>query len=107
MIVRLNSAGLQNAATKSSEHIGVEGDPPSKQTGGIRETEAIVGTARKGMPVEPVADDPQELSPISSEMIQEEDPGPELDAEGLTKAREKAKEGQIAVNTGDVEVKKE
>ncbi|KAL9050451.1 MAG: hypothetical protein Q9162_006632 [Coniocarpon cinnabarinum] len=103
MIVRLNNAGLQNAAAKSTEHIGVDGDPPSTLKGGIRETEAIVGAAKKGMPVDPVSDESPELSRISTEMIQEEEaePGPELDPEGLTKAREKAKEGQAVVATGD------
>ena len=100
MIVRFNPRGLQEAAMKSHEHIGVDGDPPSNLKGGIRETEAIVGAAKKGMKVEPVGGDGEELTRISTEMIREEEqaePGPELDPDGLVKAREKAKEGQVAV----------
>lgn len=97
MIVRFNARGLQDAATKSHEHIGVDGDPPSNLKGGIRETEAIVGAAKKGMKVESPTAEGEEMARISTEMIREEEaaePGPELDPEGLTKAREKAKEGQ-------------
>ena len=100
MIVRFNNRGLQDAATKSNEHIGVDGDPPSNLKGGIRETEAIVGAAKKGMKVEGVSSEGEEIARVSSEMIREEEakePGPELDPEGLAKAREKAKEGQQAV----------
>lgn len=107
MIVRFHSASLQSAATKPAEHIGVDGDPPSNLKGGIRETEAIVGAAKKGMPVEPVSDEPLDLSRISTDMIQEEEqePGPELDPEGLQKAKEKAKEGQIVASTGGLDGK--
>ena len=100
MIVRFNSRGLQDAASKTQEHIGVDGDPPSNLKGGIRETEAIVGAAKKGMSNDQVAGEGEDLSRISTDMIQEEEnaePGPELDPEGLAKAKEKAKEGQQAV----------
>ena len=96
MIVRFNPQGLQTAAMKSTEYIGVDGDPPSNLKGGIRETEAIVDAAKKGMPVDPASGEPEDLTRMPSDMIQEEEqePGPELDPDGLAKAREKAAEGQ-------------
>lgn len=123
MVIRFNNRALQDHAERRSTPIGVEGDPPSylamtnskdsaaistgevnksdlesKRTSGISETEAIVGAARKGMPAVAESDvSAADLSRVSTDMIVEEEqaePGPELDPEGLDKAKEKAKEGK-------------
>jgi protein phosphatase PTC1 len=96
MIVRFNSRAVQDTVEQRTEPIGVDGDPPSTVKGGISETEAIVGAVRKSLNSDGQSVD---LEKIDTEMIlegQEEDPepGPELDPEGLKKAREKASEGQ-------------
>lgn len=76
-----------------------------RKSGSISETEAIVSAARKGMPLANEAEGAGgDLSRISTEMIVEEEqqePGPELDPEGLTKAKEKAKEGKEKEGEGD------
>ena len=119
MIVRFNNRALQDHVERRSTPIGVEGDPPSylthngartsagassaeiqrsemeaKRSSGISETEAIVSAARKGMPM---VSESESLARLSTEMILEEEqaePGPELDPEGLNKAKEKAQEGK-------------
>ena len=101
MIVRFNSRALQDTVERRADPIGVEGDPACAVKGGVSETEAIIGAARKSMPppaeVEKAEKEGTDLSKIDSDMIVEEEqaePGPELDPEGLSKAKEKAKEGK-------------
>lgn len=55
------------------------------------------------MPVDSVEGSGEELSRLSTQMVREEEnqePGPELDPEGLKKAREKAAEGKHEVSAG-------
>ncbi|KAB8664829.1 hypothetical protein FH972_026253 [Carpinus fangiana] len=99
MVVRLDKSGLFDTIEKRVEPIGVEGDRPTQLRGGVTEAEAILDAAKKDMPVvDPHAS--EDLSKISSEIIREEEeqePGPELDPDGLAKVKEKAAEGKAAV----------
>ena len=97
MIVRFNSRALVNTVERRSTPVGVEGDPPSIINGGVSETEAIVGAAKKTMPTPESGEDIEAITRVSTDMIVEEEqaePGPELDPEGLNKAREKADSGK-------------
>ncbi|KAI9721176.1 MAG: Protein phosphatase 2C 1 [Chrysothrix sp. TS-e1954] len=100
MIVRFNSQALQATVERRAEPLGVEGDPASTVEGGISETEAIVGAARKNLHA--AGGDGEDLARVSTDMILEEDQeaGPELDPEGLKKAKEKAHEGKKAEERG-------
>ena len=98
MVVRFNQGALQGVVQPGSEKIGVEGDPSTLVQGGISEAQAIVSEARKSIPGGETVED---LSYMNSNTIEEEsEPGPELDPQGLQKAREKAAEGQAATNRG-------
>lgn len=101
MVVRFNRSALQDTVESRAEPIGVEGDPATLQ-GGISESEAILNAAKKGMPVE-TADSAAEIERIKSEMIhevEEAEPGPELDPDGLAKAKEKAEQGKLEAAAG-------
>lgn len=92
------------------EPIGVEGDPSTKVRGGVSESEAIVGAAKRSMGGE--ADRPRgasnDLARMSTPTIMEQsedyknqEPGPELDPDGLKKAQEKAAIGQSVAQQTD------
>lgn len=100
MIVRFDKPALLSSLSSPQNAVGVEGDANSTVKDGISESEAIVGAAKKSMPADSVEGTGEELSRLSTEMIVEEEkqePGPELDPEGLEKAKEKAAEGQAEV----------
>ena len=87
MIVRFDNKALLNAVERKIELIGVEGDPPSGEKGGISEAEAIVREARKSVDGEGGGIDAGNGSgrSLSQEIIEEEEekePGPELTPEG-------------------------
>lgn len=100
MIVRFDKPALISSLSSPQNAVGVEGDPNSTVKGGISESEAIVGAAKKGMPIDSVEGTGEELSRLSTEMIIEEEkqePGPELDPHGLERAKEKAVDGKAEV----------
>lgn len=86
MVIRFDSKAVQQTATNQSQNIGVDGDPAT-QTGGISEAEALVMESKK------MLDESGEgLDRIPSDLIEQEEehdaePGPELNAEALEKAR--------------------
>lgn len=96
MIVRFNTQALQAVTDPDGERIGVDGDPASTVKGGISESEALVKQAAK---LSGVSSDTESLEKSATQMIEEEDqePGPELDPEGLKKAKEKAEAGKRQV----------
>lgn len=90
MVVRFDSKAVQQTVNQQAEPIGVEGDPPTKQ-GGISEAEAIVMESKKKL-----EDNGEALDRIPSDLIEQEEehdaePGPELNAEALQKARKDTK----------------
>ena len=90
MIVRFDPKAVQQAVAKESEPIGVEGDPATK--GGLSEAEAIVQESKRaleesGEKVERVSSgELKELEGQQDGAVQA-DPGPELNAEALEKAK--------------------
>lgn len=95
MVVRFDSKLLQQTVERKAEPIGVEGDRPSKK-GGMSEADAIVNEAKKSMSDggrtlhtdEEVA---EERVRVSQEVIREEEEqevGPEVDAEKLKNMKE-------------------
>lgn len=49
MVVRFDNKALVHAVEHGADPIGVEGDPPSREAGGISEAEAIVREARRSV----------------------------------------------------------
>ncbi len=49
MVVRFDNKALLNTVEHRADPIGVEGDPPTREKGGISEAEAIVREARKSV----------------------------------------------------------
>lgn len=49
MVVRFDNKALLNTVEHRADPIGVEGDPPTRERGGISEAEAIVREARKSV----------------------------------------------------------
>jgi len=49
MVVRFDNKALLNTVEHRTDPIGVEGDPPTREKGGISEAEAIVREARKSV----------------------------------------------------------
>lgn len=49
MVVRFDNKALVHAVEHGANPIGVEGDPPSREAGGISEAEAIVREARRSV----------------------------------------------------------
>lgn len=102
MVVRYNSQVVSDTISSKLEPIGVEGDPSTKVRGGVTESEAIVGAAKRSMGGEverPRASN--DLARMNTPTIMEQaedyrnqEPGPELDPEGLKNAQEKAAVGQ-------------
>ena len=91
MVVRFDGQAVQQNLSKPAQ-IGVEGDPPSTKKGGISEAEHLVGEATKGIGSPLRSEDELAVKEsakqgVMSEMReeQEEDPGPEVDPEGLKK----------------------
>ena len=86
MIVRFDNKALQQTVERKTDAIGVEGDPTSAK-GGISEADAIVKEAGKSMGDSGKFDvSEEEKKRLSREIIQEEEeqePGPELDPEGV------------------------
>lgn len=86
MLVRFDGKAVQDTVQRKAEPIGVEGDPPTKQ-GGISEADAIVKEARKSMGEVGRSEEIEETKRrVSQEVIREEseqEPGPELDPEGV------------------------
>lgn len=88
MIVRFDNKALQQAQESKDNLIGVEGDPASK-SGGISEAEAIVGETKKQL------DEGNDLAALSrpttgeiiDEVVETQEPGPELNPEALEAAR--------------------
>lgn len=106
MVVRFNSQALADTVSARTEPIGVEGDPASTVRGGVTESEAIVSAARRSMEggngdfVRRSTD----LSKLDSQMVAEQreeaalqEPGPELNPDGIEAAKRKAAEGQREV----------
>jgi len=103
MVVRFDNKLLQDTVARRVEPIGVEGDPAS-QKGGLTESEAIVKSVSNQMGGGSQVDE-KEIRRISHEIIKEqekgnEEPGPELDASVLEKARQKAASGKESVGMG-------
>ena len=105
MVVRYNAQTVSDTLSSKLEPIGVEGDPSTKVRGGVTESEAIVGAAKRSMggsgDVERPRGTSNDLQKMSTQTIMEQDeeyrdqePGPELDPEGLRRAQEKASAGQ-------------
>ena len=93
MIIRFDGKAVQHNLTKPATPIGVEGDPPSTKKGGISEAEHLVGEAKKnrGSPVQSETEDEIKESAKQGAILQlreeqEQDPGPEIDPEGLKNA---------------------
>jgi len=88
---------IQDAVARRAEPIGVDGDPPT-QAGGITEAEAIVGAVKKQMPNAGNADVASVTREINREQEagygSQQEPGPELDAGILERARQKAASGK-------------
>ena len=91
MVVRFDGQAVQQNLSKPAQ-IGVEGDPPSTKKGGISEAEHLVGEASKGVGSPLRSEDELAVKEaakkgVMSEMAeeQEQDPGPEVDPEGLKK----------------------
>ena len=89
MVVRFDNQALQQNVDRKVEPIGVEGDPSSK-SGGISEADAIVKEARKSMGDVNKGDLGDlvegDRNRVSQQIIREEEeqePGPELDPEGV------------------------
>lgn len=88
MIVRFDNKALQQAQESKDNLIGVEGDPASK-SGGISEAEAIVSETKKHL------DEGGDLAALSrpttgeimEEVVEKQEPGPELNPEALEAAR--------------------
>lgn len=104
MVVRFDNKLLQDTVANRVEPIGVEGDPAS-QKGGVTEVEAIVGAVKKKMSTGGRDVDESELSRVSQDIIREQDesrqePGPELRADVLERARQKAAAGKAASDAG-------
>lgn len=89
MVVRFDSAKVQQAVELRAEPIGVDGDPASRK-GGISETEAIVLEQRRKLD-----ESGQLLDRVPSDITEEEEgeqePGPELNPEALEAARKDRK----------------
>lgn len=103
MVVRFDNKLLQDTVARRVEPIGVEGDPAT-QKGGLTESEAIIKSISNQMGGGGQVDE-KELERMSHEIINEEgrgsqEPGPELDASVLEKARQKAASGKESVGTG-------
>lgn len=85
MIVHFDNKALLNTVERKIEPIGVEGDPPSREKGGISEADAIVREARKSVMAASGELDSGTGGNLSQEIIREEEekePGPELRPEG-------------------------
>ncbi|GAB1743737.1 hypothetical protein NU219Hw_g659t1 [Hortaea werneckii] len=90
MVVRFDSKAVQQTASNQAQQIGVEGDPATT-AGGISEAEALVMESKKQL------DETGEgLDRIPSDLIEQDEehdaePGPELNADALDKARKDIK----------------
>lgn len=88
MIVRFDNKALQQTVERKTEPIGVEGDPATVK-GGISEADAIVQEARKSMGdsgrTEPAEEEKKKASQDMIKEEEEQEPGPELDPEGVKK----------------------
>ena len=90
MVVRFDSKAVQQTASNQSQQIGVEGDPATT-AGGLSEAEALVMESKKQL------DETGEgLDRIPSDLIEQDEehdaePGPELNADALDKARKDIK----------------
>lgn len=95
MVVRFDNKAVQQTVEHKAEPIGVDGDLPTKRSGGISEADAIVKEARKSMGEGPgkmlhsdvrsedgVEEDKARISQIIREE-EEKEVGPELDPGGL------------------------
>jgi len=87
MVVRFDSAKVQQTVEAKAEPIGVDGDPAS-QKGSISETEAIVMEQRRKLDESGLL-----LDRMPSDITEEEEsePGPELNPEALEAARKDKK----------------
>jgi len=95
MVVRFDNKAVQQTVEHKAEPIGVDGDLPTRKSGGISEADAIVKEAEKSMgegPGKMLHSDAksegveEERASISKEIIREEEEkevGPELDPGGL------------------------
>ncbi|EMC98100.1 hypothetical protein BAUCODRAFT_32096 [Baudoinia panamericana UAMH 10762] len=86
MIVRFDSKAVQQTVDRKVEPIGVEGDPATQQ-GGITEAEAIVMESKKNLD-----QTGGQLDRVPSDLVEQDEdhsqePGPELNAEAVQKAR--------------------
>ena len=92
MVVRFDSKAVQQTVAREVEPIGVEGDPATQQ-GGVSEADAIVADQKQKLEQsgEKLDRIPSDLHETVEEHNQQE-PGPELNAEALEKAR-KDKDG--------------
>ena len=109
MVIRFNTSAVADAIAARTEPIGVEGDPSTKIRGGVSESAAIVGAAKRSLGLEGEGEGgsgrgSNELGKLNTQTIVEaeeragdEEPGPELDLKGLEMAREKAQAGQEQV----------
>lgn len=102
MTVRFNTRAVQDTVEARVEPIGVEGDAASNLPGGITEAEAIVEAAKRTMPhVADGAAMPSVQSTMADDVKpQRQEPGPELAADALERAKHKAQEGQAAAAGG-------
>ena len=86
MVVRFDTKALQDTVEHKAEPIGVEGDPKSVG-GGISEADAIVKEVRRSMGEGGKIDlSDEDKKRVSKDIIREEEeqePGPELDPQGV------------------------
>ena len=85
MVVRFDNIALKQAFEKRTEPIGVEGDHASRK-GGLSEADALVRDARKSLSIPDGTDTSEQTNKVSKAIIREEEeqePGPELDPEGV------------------------
>jgi protein phosphatase PTC1 len=90
MVVRFDNKLLQETQQAKDNLIGVDGDPSTKP-GGISEAQAIVGEIQKqvetvGSPVAPVT-----TNDIMTDVVQNQEAGPELNPAALEAARKDTK----------------
>jgi protein phosphatase PTC1 len=93
MVVRFDNKAVQQTVAKEVPPIGVEGDATTK-AGGVSEAEAIVAESQKKLDEtgEVPASVPRDL--VEQEEEHDAEPGPELNAEALQKARKDNKPQQ-------------
>jgi protein phosphatase PTC1 len=98
MIVRFDPNRL---ASNTATEIGVESDPANKEKGAVSEVEMIVGEARRNSNIPPgneMLTDGEVEEVGNMIIVEDEEPGPELDLEGGKEAEkilQEKKNGEV------------